>query len=118
MENHNFNSEVEQGTMKFALDVLAFCGTVHENSTTKSLLTQLVRSSSLAGANYRAAQRTTSDEEFSQKLRLTEEALDESLFFLEIFEFLLPEQKNVIDKMENTGKELIEMLESELEDRA
>lgn len=45
---------------------------------------QLIRSSSSVGANYRAACRAKSTKDFINKLKIVEEELDESLFFIEI----------------------------------
>ena len=45
---------------------------------------QLIRSSSSVGANYRAACRAKSSKDFINKLKIVEEELDESLFFMEL----------------------------------
>ena len=53
---------------------------------------QLVRSSSSVGANYRAACRAKSTRDFINKLKIVEEELDESLFFIEIISELSEKQ--------------------------
>lgn len=45
---------------------------------------QLIRSSSSVGANYRAACRAKSTRDFINKLKIVEEELDESLYFIEL----------------------------------
>ncbi len=47
---------------------------------------QLIRSSSSPGANYRAACRAKSTADFINKLKIVEEELDESIFFLELID--------------------------------
>lgn len=53
---------------------------------------QLVRSSSSVGANYRAACRAKSTKDFINKLKIVEEELDESLFFIEVITELSGEE--------------------------
>lgn len=45
---------------------------------------QLIRSSSSPGTNYRAACRAKSTADFINKLKIVEEELDESTYFLEL----------------------------------
>ncbi len=45
---------------------------------------QLIRCSSSVGANYRAACRAKSKKDFINKLKIVEEELDESLYFIEL----------------------------------
>ena len=45
---------------------------------------QLIRCSSSVGANYRAACRAKSKNDFINKLKIVEEELDESLYFIEL----------------------------------
>ena len=47
-------------------------------------LYQLIRSSSSVGANYRASQRAKSTADFINKLKIVEEEVDESNFFLDL----------------------------------
>lgn len=54
---------------------------------------QLIRSSSSVGANYRAACRAKSTKDFINKLKIVEEELDESLYFIELITDL-SENKN------------------------
>ena len=54
---------------------------------------QLIRSSSSVGANYRAACRAKSTKDFINKLKIVEEELDESLYFIELITEL-SENKN------------------------
>ena len=54
------------------------------NVVNKSYGSQLIRSSSSIGANYRAAKRAKSDADFINKLKICEEEADESVYFLEL----------------------------------
>jgi four helix bundle protein len=51
---------------------------------------QLVRCFSSPGANYRAACRAKSTRDFINKLKIVEEELDESIYFLELLQYFNP----------------------------
>ena len=63
-----------------ALEVIEF---PHPASDAKR---QLIRSSTSTAANYRAACRAKSTSDFLNKLKIVEEELDESMFWMEFFE--------------------------------
>jgi four helix bundle protein len=56
------------------------------NTLNKAYCNQLVRSSSSPGTNYRAALRGKSTADFINKLKIVEEELDESVYFLELLQ--------------------------------
>lgn len=62
----------------------------------KNYSNQLVRCSSSVGANYRAACRAKSTADFLNKLKIVEEELDETMFFLELLEEFNPNEKEFI----------------------
>jgi four helix bundle protein len=68
---------------------------------------QLIRSSSSPGTNYRAACRGKSTADFINKLKIVEEELDESIYFLELVQHFNP---NIQDKIETLIKESNELL--------
>jgi four helix bundle protein len=59
------------------------------------------------GANYRAASRAKSKKDFINKLKMIEEELDESIFFLELLNHFNPQFNEVINKNLNEGDELL-----------
>ena len=69
---------------KFALDVLRVIGKLPSNRVYDALVRQLVRSSTSVGANYRAACRAKSTKDFVNKLKIVEEEVDESTYFLDL----------------------------------
>jgi len=80
------------------------------NTLNKNYSNQLVRCSSSVGANYRAACRAKSTADFLNKLKIVEDELDESMFFLE----LLEELKVEIQKNWNEGNELLSIMVSSI----
>ena len=75
---------------------------------------QLIRSSSSVGANYRAVQRAKSGNDFINKLKIAEEEVDESIYFLEILEELNPQFSNNIKPLISEGTELLKIIVASL----
>ena len=71
---------------------------------------QLVRSSSSAAANYRAARRGRSQNEFFAKLSITIEELDESLFWLEMLVFTDLVTEDRLTTLMEEGNQLLKIL--------
>lgn len=78
--------ELKERTKSFSISIIDFVENIDYSFTKKIILTQLVRSATSVGANYRAATRARSDKEFIAKLNIVLEEVDESLFWLEIIE--------------------------------
>jgi four helix bundle protein len=82
--------ELKLRTRKFAIDVLNFIDVLPNRKSANIISNQLGRSASAVAANYRAACRSRSHNEFIAKIGIVEEEADESTFWLDI----LPETKN------------------------
>ena len=73
-------------TKDFALRVLRLYRSLPRTGEARILGTQLLRSSTSIGANYRAACRGRSRTEFVAKLGIVLEEADETVFWLELFQ--------------------------------
>ena len=71
-------------TKKFAVDCWILCTNLPKSREYNAFANQLIRSSSSVGANYRAVQRAKSSPDFINKLKIVEEEIDESHYFLEL----------------------------------
>ena len=80
------------------------------NILNKNYSNQIVRSSSSVGANYRAACRAKSTADFLNKLKIVEEELDETMYFLELLEEFNPDFKQVIQQNWKEGNELLSII--------
>jgi len=76
--------QLKARTKKFALDVIVLVSKLPRTLVTEIIGRQLVRCSTLVGANYLAACRGRSRAEFSAKAAVALEEADESLYWLEI----------------------------------
>ncbi|MBP6024535.1 four helix bundle protein [Ferruginibacter sp.] len=78
------SDEMKQRTKAFAINVAKLTQKLPDNTINRAYCGQIIRSSSSVGANYRASRRAKSNADFINKLKIVEEELDESLFFLEL----------------------------------
>jgi four helix bundle protein len=67
----------------------------------------LIRSSSSPGANYRAACRAKSPADFINKLKIVEEELDESVYFLELLDYFNSESATENEIIRKEADELL-----------
>ena len=75
---------MKRRTKLFAINVAKLTGKLPDTQVNRAYKGQIIRSSSSVGANYRASRRAKSKPDFINKLKIVEEELDESLFFLEL----------------------------------
>ena len=89
-------------TMDFALRVVRLVDSLPRTTAGHVFGKQLLRCASSVAANYRAACRGKSTQDFLAKLKICEEESDESAFWLELIEAsgVLPSKKmgNIIDE--------------------
>lgn len=100
-------NEILNRTKKFAIDCWRFCEKVPKSREYNAFVNQLIRSSSSVGANYWASQRAKSTADFINKLKIVEEEVDESVYWLEIFEEVSFEFLEEIQVLKKEGKELL-----------
>ncbi len=97
--------ELLQRTKMFTIEAWRLCQTLPKEFI--DYKRQLIRCSSSVGANYRAACRAKSTRDFINKLKIVEEELDESLFFIEIISELSEKEKGKWAKVYLEGDELL-----------
>jgi len=79
---------------RFAIEVGILIQKLPKNTINYAYTNQLVRCSSSSAANYRAACRGKSTPDFINKLKIVEEELDESVFFLELLHHFNPAEND------------------------
>ena len=100
--------ELKMRTKQFALDSWKLCQTLPVEFT--DYKRQLVRCSSSVGANYRAACRAKSTKDFIYKLKIVEEELDESLFFIELLSELSEQQESSWKSVYGEGDQILAII--------
>ena len=94
-------------TKRFTIDCWKLCEQMPKNKEYNNLVYQLLKSSSSAGANWRASQRPKSNANFINKLNIVEEEADESCFWLEILVEIWEDNKEEAKRLWNECDELL-----------
>jgi four helix bundle protein len=109
------NSEaLKKRTKAYSISIAQLISILPYNVINKNYSNQLVRCSSSVGANYRAACRAKSTADFINKLKIVEEELDETMFFLELLEEFNADKKDDIRRNWSEGNELLSIIVSSI----
>ncbi len=100
------NYDLEERTAKFGENTIKFCKTIEQNTITKSLISQLVRSGTSIGANYMEANSASSRKDFKNKIRICQKEANESKHWLRMIAVAMPEKKDVCRKFWQEAHEL------------
>ena len=78
------NIDLKNRTKAFAIRIIKLCLKLPDTTESRIIGKQILRSGTSIAANYRAACRARSDNEFVSKLNIVIEETDETMFWLEI----------------------------------
>ena len=76
--------ELKKRLKVFALRIIKFSESLPNTKAGQTLGNQIIRSGTSPGANYRSACLGKSEKDFLNKLKMVEEELDETLYWLEL----------------------------------
>ena len=84
MTNEEFKKQLEERTLVFAVAVMNFLYQLPKHPLFSVIITQLAKSSSSVGANYREANRAESKADFSHKVGIAEKESSETVYWLTV----------------------------------
>ena len=97
-------NNLEERTFKFAQNIINLCKSINQNVITRPIISQLVKSGTSVGANYRESQNASSRKDFRNKLYICKKEISETEYWLK----LLKEYDFArIDLLEKESRELI-----------
>ena len=99
---------------KFAIRILKLADSLPNTASGRAISNQIVRSGTSPGANYRAACLGKSDKDFINKLKIVEEELDETLYWLELIEESGSIKKELITDLMTENHELLKIIISSI----
>ncbi len=108
------SKEMIKRTKQFAVDCGYLILDLDQNIINRAYSSQLIRSSSSVGANYRATRRAKSNADFINKFKIVEEETDESLYFLEMIVEFNKNKRDKIAIIYKEGEELLKMVVASL----
>ena len=106
--------EMKRRTKLFAINVAKLTQKLPDTLVNRIYKGQIIRSSSSVGANYRASRRAKSKPDFINKLKIVEEELDESLFYLELIVEFNPSFEAEINDLYKEGEALLKIIVSSI----
>ncbi|MBW7991853.1 MAG: four helix bundle protein [Planctomycetes bacterium] len=84
MDNKEFGRELENRTKEFAVRIIRLSITLPNTPEAKVIKTQITKSGTSVGANYREANRARSKADFRNKIRICEGEASETQYWLEV----------------------------------
>jgi len=110
-EKELFIEKMKQRTKSFAVDVIRFCDSLKINKASSVITFQLVKSATSTGANYRAACKARSKNEFFSKICIVVEEADESEYWLEVIkEASLSNEKVILERLLTEVNEIVRIM--------
>ncbi len=94
----------------FAINCWKLCVKFPKSREFSNYVNQLLRSSSSVGANYRASQRAKSTADFINKLKIVEEEIDESAYWLELFQEISDSYQDQIKAMHDEALQILAII--------
>ncbi|MBI2326252.1 four helix bundle protein [Candidatus Collierbacteria bacterium] len=88
----NFN--LEERTAKFGEKIILFCKDLNQDTISKPLISQLVRSATSVGANYMEANGASSKTDFRNKIYICKKESQETKHWLRMLSSYFPEKKD------------------------
>lgn len=104
--------ELKERTKRFALRVMKLADALPNTTSGRAIANQLVRSGTSVGSNYRAACRGRSKAEFTAKLGIVLEEIDESAYWLELIIEGKLMKLSKVESLYNEAKELTAIFSS------
>ena len=78
--------DLEDRTLKFAKQVISLCKNIPQTPITRPTITQLVKSATSIGANYREANGASSRKDFRNKIYIAKKETRETEYWLDILD--------------------------------
>jgi len=103
---------LEKRTTRFGSNIIKFCRTLKPDHICKSLISQLVRSSTSIGANYREANNACSKKDFKNKLYICKKEANETKHWLLMIKTHFPNKENFVNSFYQECHELILIFQS------
>ena len=88
MTNREFGEKLEKRTKMFSISVIKLSSSLPNSPEARVIRNQLTKSATSIGANYREANRSRSNNDFKNKIKISESEANETLYWLEIIEEL------------------------------
>ena len=93
MSQFSNNYDLEERTGKFGEDLIEFCRTLNQDTITRPIISQCIRSGTSVGANYMEANGASSKKDFRNKIFICKKEVQETKHWLRMLAKCFPERK-------------------------
>lgn len=98
--------DLENRTVIFSENIISFCRNIQQDTITRPLVSQLVRSATSVGANYCEANGASSKKDFKNKIYICKKEAKETKYWLQIISKAVPEISEIAKKHWQEAQEL------------
>ncbi len=98
--------DLEERTAKFGEKIIFFCKTLPQDSISKPLISQLIKSSTSIGANYMEANNASSRKDFQNKIFISKKESQETKHWLRMLKTCFPNRKGELEILWKEAHEL------------
>jgi len=106
MSTLDFAKKLQERTKRMAIAVILLARKLPKNAESKVIHYQLIKSVTSTAANYRAACRSRSNNEFIAKISIVIEEADETAFWLELISLIPLLEREEIDPVLKEAEEI------------
>lgn len=103
-KNNRF--DLEDRTARFSEKTIDFLKKLPQDTITKPLISQLIRSATSVGANYCEANEANSKRDFINKIAVSKKEIKETRYWLRIISYTLPDTKKEMSNLFQEAQEL------------
>jgi four helix bundle protein len=96
------NYDLEKRTLEFSKSVIVLVRPIKQNELNRNIISQLIRSATSVGANYREANGASSKKDFANKIHICRKEIQETEYWLELLSEACSE---IIEKVRVIWKE-------------
>ena len=107
MENKEFAKKLEERTRAFAISIIKLSLKLGTQAEQKVLKTQITKSGTAIGANYREANRARSRADFRNKIKICESETSETQYWLDLISDMNWIPRDELFQIQNECKELL-----------
>lgn len=112
MDNKEFAKQLEERTLMFGVRIIQLSTKLPKTDEAKVIRTQITKSGTSIGANYREANRSRSKADFKNKIKICESESSETVYWLKIIRVLKWLEGQKIDWEYKESKELLAIFTS------
>jgi len=98
--------KLEERTAKFGESVIEFCQSVKQDTISRPLISQMVRSATSVGANYMEANGACSKKDFANKIFICKKEAQETKHWIRMMAKCYPDKKDILGKIWQEAQEL------------